>query len=192
MFSDEVRLCLRHTDRRRRVYRRIGEEHADACVERVTAFGGGSIMVWGGISLRGKTQLVVVDGNLNSERYINQILSPHVVPFAQRIGDDFVFQQDNARPHTAQATANYLHAEGVQVMAWPACSPDLNPIEQLWDQLKRAVYRRMDGQSTMADLRRVILEEWDRIPNFRVVNLIRSMRRRTADCFQANGGYIRY
>ena len=61
MFTDEMRACLRHTDGRKRVWRRRGEQHAECCVQPVTAFGGGSVMVWEGISTRGKTELTCVE-----------------------------------------------------------------------------------------------------------------------------------
>jgi transposase len=86
LFSDEVRICLRHIDRRRKVWRRVGEEHHEK-----TSYGGGSIMSWAGISGNGKTALVEINGNLNSQRYINEIIVPHIQPFAQRVGQQFIF-----------------------------------------------------------------------------------------------------
>ena len=87
LFTDEMRACLRHIDGRRRVWRRRGEQHSECCVQPVTAFGGGSVMVWGGITLTNKTHLIQINGNLNSNLYVAEILRLHVVPHAAAIGN---------------------------------------------------------------------------------------------------------
>ena len=87
LFTDEMRACLRHIDGRRRVWRRRGEQHSDSCVQPVTAFGGGSVMVWEGITLTNKTHLIQINRNLNSNRYVAEILRFHVVPQAAAIGN---------------------------------------------------------------------------------------------------------
>ena len=107
--------------------------------------------------------LVIVDGNLNSRRYIDEILRPVVVPYVQNMGQGALFQDDNARPHRARIVDAYLQ-EQITRVDWPACSPDLNPIEHAWNQLGRAVQTRLNVDSTRADLRRLLLEEWDRLP----------------------------
>ena len=83
-----------------------------------------------------------------------------VVPYAGAIGQDFILQDDNARPHRAGIVRNFLDGEGIERMEWPALSPDLNPIENLWDQLGRAVASHMNVNSTLADLREVLVVEW--------------------------------
>lgn len=192
LFSDEFRCCMRQVDGRVRVWRRRGEAHASNCVQEVDAYRGGSVMVWGGICLQGRTDLVPIEGNLNARRYVDEVLRPHVVPFAGAVGADFVFQQDNARPHTARYSQNFLEQEGVEVMEWPANSPDLNPIEQLWDQLAKAVAARVQLDSTVNDLRRFLQEEWQRIPQIRIQRLVNSMRKRCQECLQARGGHTTY
>ena len=81
LFSDESRFALSHADGRTRVYRRTNEHYADCCVLERDRFGGSSVMVWGGIMGRQKTDLVVMQGNLNARRYIDDALRPHVIPF---------------------------------------------------------------------------------------------------------------
>ncbi len=103
-----------------------------------------------------------------------------------------LFQDDNAHPHRARIVDAFLQQEGITRMEWPACSPDLNPIEHLWDQLGRAVQTRLHAQSTLADLRRILVEEWDRLPQHRVQRLVHSMRRRCDSCIAVAGGPTRY
>ena len=189
LFSDESRFCLRSIDGRLRVWRRRGERYTDVCVQPAVAFGGGSVMIWGGISDRTKTNTVHIQGNLNSPRYIAEVLQPHVVPHANQIGNGFIFQDDNARPHRARIVDQFLQAHGIQRMVWPACSPDL---EALWDQLGRAATARMQANTTLDQLRNILTEEWNAIDQARITRLINSMRRRCVACIDARGGYTRY
>ena len=82
LFSDETKICVDHPDTRQGVWRRRAERYANPCVQETNRWGGGSVMVWGGIS----TELVVINGNLSAQRYINLVLRPVVLPFlnAQR------------------------------------------------------------------------------------------------------------
>ena len=122
-------------DRRRKVWCRRGERFQDCCVKQVSHRGGGSVMVWEGLSWRHKTQLIVVDSNLTARRYIDEILEPEVVPFLCNNGDVTLFQLDNARAHSARPTMDFFHQNGEQILPWPAFSPDLNPTEPLGIQL---------------------------------------------------------
>ena len=97
LFSDESRFNLSHHDSRIRVFRRKGERFADNCLIEKDRFGSSSVMVWGGIMGRGKTNLIVVQDNLNAQGSINQILQPEAVPFLQRHGPA-ILMHDNARP----------------------------------------------------------------------------------------------
>ena len=102
------------------------------------------MMVWGGISHNGKNQLVTVNGTLNAQKYRDDILAPVVLPFMQAANGVTILQQDNARPRTARATTQFLTANNVNVMEWPSMSPDLSPIEHIWDKLDRRVHARLD------------------------------------------------
>ena len=98
-------------------------------------------MVWDGIMGRRKTNLIVVQGNLNAQGYINQILQPEAVPFFQRHAPA-IFVHGNARPHVARIYRPFLNRNNVNVLPWPAVSPDMNPIEHIWDYLGRRVRAR--------------------------------------------------
>ena len=89
----------------------------------------------GGISDQGKTDLIVVQGNMTGQRYIDQILRPVVVPYARNHGPGFQLMDDNARPHRANIVTNFLAAQHInRFLPWPAISPDMNPLEHFWDE----------------------------------------------------------
>ena len=192
MFSDESRFKLSMNDGRLRIWRRPNERFRDEHIHEYDAFGRGSVMIWAGISLGGRTDIVFVDGTLTAQRYIDEILRPIVVPYAGAIGPNFILQDDNARPHRARITDDFLEEEAITRMDWPAVSPDLNPIEHLWDELGRKVTARLTPQSTEQQLRELLLEEWRRIPQRSIDKLINSMRTRCAECIAAQGGHTHY
>ncbi|GFW44017.1 transposable element Tc1 transposase [Trichonephila clavipes] len=121
-----------------------------------------------------------------------KILRPHVIPYAGAIGDSFVFQEDNARPHSARLVENMLEAETIQRMEWPACSPDLNPIEHVWDMLGRRIATRPRPPATVRDLEIALLEEWNSIPQSLIDNLIVSMANRCAAVLAVRGDHTPY
>ena len=190
LFTDESRFCLSHGDGRVRVWRRRGERFADACVIQQDRWGGGSVMVWGGIHQRGRTNLIVLNGNLNARRYIDEVLLPEVVPYVRR--HNLSLQQDNARPHSARLTTTFLQQQNVATLPWPPYSPDLSPIEHLWDRIDRGIRSRDHQPQNLHELRRAIQEEWDNIPQPQIATLIGSMRQRCTEVHNANGGHTRY
>lgn len=193
LFTDESRFCLRSPDGRERVWRRQNERFMDCVISERLSFNGGSVMVWAGISREAHTDLIFVEnGALNAHRYIEDILQNAVVPYSHFIGDGFVLMQDNARPHVALVVNEYLDEVGIERMVWPACSPDFNPIEHLWDQLQRRIRRRPVLPDSLQDLRIALQEEFDAIPQEFVTNLIDSMPRRLNEAVLKRGGHTRY
>ncbi|GFW79047.1 transposable element Tcb2 transposase [Trichonephila clavipes] len=126
------------------------------------------------------------------ERYADEILRPHVFPYAGAIGDSFVFQDDNSRPHRARLVENMLKAETIQRVEWPACSPDLNPIEHVWDMLRRRIAARPRPPATVRDLEIALLEEWNSIPQSLIDNLLASMANRCAAVLAVRGDHTPY
>ena len=191
IFSDESRFSLDFADRRKRVWRRKNERHARCCVAEHDRFGGGSVMVWGAISWNSKSNLVFIDGNLNAQRYCNEVLRPHVFPYVRRLGNNALFQQDNARCHVARVCTALLTANNINTLDWPARSPDLSPIEHLWDILGRRARANHDVTSIRA-MKRALQIEWQAIPQVQIKTLIRSMRKRCTACIRAQGGHTQY
>ena len=141
LFTDESRFGVDFTDRRARVWRMPSERFGPVCVVEHDWFGGGSVMVWAGISAQGKTDLHVIDnGTLTALRYVNEILDVYVRPYAGAVGENFILMDDNARAHRARITDQYLEQATIVRKEWPARSPDLNPVYrrvQVWCGLYR-------------------------------------------------------
>lgn len=191
VFSDESRFNLFHADGRFRVYRRRNERFADNCVLEHDRFGGGGVMVWAAINFNFKSQLIICNGNLNAERYIQQVLQPVVLPMFQR-RQRLIFMQDNAPAHRARATTTFLNNNNIPVLPWPSRSPDCNPIEHLWDELGRRLRRRQNQPNNVRDLANALIDEWRRIPRRVYRNLCESMDSRLRAVIAANGGHNRY
>ena len=192
LFSDESRFCLKFSDGRARVYRRRGERFSDACVLETDRFGGGSVMIWGGISHVERTDLKVIDGNLNAARYRDEIIAPIVLPFLRRHRFSHVFQHDNARSHVARESMDFLNDNHIRTLPWPALSPDLKLIKHLWDELGRRVRNGLNPPETLDELRRALIQEWNNIPQTFIRKLIGSMRRRCQAVIHARGGHTHY
>lgn len=193
LFSDESRIGLYGADGRDRVYRRSGERYAECTFSERVSFQGGSIMVWAGIAFNSRTELVIVEnGTLTAARYVQEIVEEHVLPHALFIGDTFVLMHDNARPHTARCVNEYLSEVGIARMDWPARSPDLNPIEHLWDQLKKRIRSRKPRPTSLEELKTAALEEWEVIPQENIKTLILSMQQRMEEVITKRGGNTHY
>ena len=127
-------------------------------------------MVWGGIAHGIKSQLIIVAGNMTAVRYRDEILRPVAVPLVQQ--RNLILQQDNARPHVARVCQDFHRT------AWPPYSPDLTPIEHMWDELDRRVRKRRNPPETLAQLRNALIDEWNNIPMRSVNALVNSIQRR--------------
>jgi transposase len=136
--------------------------------------------------MTGQTQLVRFQGNLNAARYIEEILTPYVLPVMEN--PIAIFQQDNARSHTTRATMRFLEDNDIEVLEWPSQSPDINPIEHLWDESDRRVRRCAAPPETLDALAQALQEEWTAIPEELIQNLIGSMGRRCQAVIDSNGG----
>ncbi|KAF0711309.1 hypothetical protein AaE_012241 [Aphanomyces astaci] len=154
--------------------------------------GGGSVMVWGAIARCGKSALAILTGKQNSGDYVFT-LSEYLLPFAHlKFGSDFVFQQDNAPIHTSAETKQFCADQFIDLLPWPARSPDLNPIENLWSTMSRVVYNNGRQYQNVAELRAAVLLAWDMISDEEVKNLIDSMHRRCLETIRRNGEKTHY
>ncbi|KFM75150.1 Transposable element Tcb1 transposase, partial [Stegodyphus mimosarum] len=187
MFSDESRFSLQSDSRRAFIRRAPGTRyHQENIVER-HRYGGAGVLVWGGIILGSRTDLHVQIGTMTSQIYRDVILEQHVRLFRGAMGAQFVFMDDNARPHRANIVSECLQSEDITRMHWPAFSPDLNRVEHVWDMLGRRVAACQPPPTCLPELRRALLSELCNIPQDQIYNLILSMPRRCTDCIASSG-----
>ncbi len=139
LWSDESKFDILVGNHGCRVLRTKEEGDLPACHQR-SVQKPAPLMVWGCISVYGMGSLHVLEGTMNAERYI-KVLEKHMVPSRRHLfqGRPCVFQQDNAKPHTAAITTAWLRSRRVRVLNWPACSPDLSPIKNIWCIMKRKI-----------------------------------------------------
>lgn len=162
--------------------------------------GGGGVMIWAGIigdELVGPVR--VPDGvKITSQAYcqlLDSVLLPWLddVPLAMR--NRLIFQHDNAPSHSAKATQAFLASmgfKGNRLMVWPACSPDLNPIENLWGLLKQAIYKDGTQYTSKEDLWNAIKTSASTIPRSEIKKLTESVDKRIELVLQKKGSYVKY
>ncbi|GFS63643.1 transposable element Tcb1 transposase [Trichonephila clavipes] len=134
VFTDESRNCLQHRDDRIRVWRPRRERMLNSCIRHHHTSPAPGIMVWGGIGYPSCTSLVRIAGTLNNQRYISEVLEPVVLPNLQRLATA-IFQQDNARSHVARVVQRFFVNHQIELLPWPAHSPGLSPIENMWSMV---------------------------------------------------------
>ncbi|KAI4893558.1 hypothetical protein NFI96_021359, partial [Prochilodus magdalenae] len=137
LFIDESRFYLSTCDRRDRLWRCRGECYAACNIIQHDWFGGG---------------------------YQDEILGPDVRPYAGAVGPGFLLMHNNARPHVARVCRQFLENEGTDTIDWPTGSPDLNPIEHLWDIMFRSTRRHQVAPQTVQELSDALVQIWEEIP----------------------------
>ncbi len=152
-------------------------------------------MVWGIFSWHPLGPLVPIEHRLNTTAYLS-IVADHVHPFMTTVNPSSYgyFQQDNAPRHKAQIISDWFleHDNEFTLLKWPPQSPDLNPIEHLWDVVEWEI-RIMDVQSTnLQQLCDAIMSIWTKISEEFFQNLVESMPQRNKAVLKAKGGLTRY
>jgi len=157
-------------------------------------FGGGSLMIWACFCWDKLGPIITIDGSVNQEKYI-EILGDNVLPFWKRMKRRHrspIFQDDNARAHRAISVSNWKRRQGIRSLAWPAQSPELNPIENLWSILKERIRKRIPHPANVKQLEQYIHEEWNQLDLLILKNLVKSMRRRNRMVFLSKGYQTKY
>ncbi|CAG8579165.1 2814_t:CDS:2 [Scutellospora calospora] len=136
------------------------------------------LKAWGGFWVKGKSSLYCFKGIMNAEFYVN-IIKKHLPE-----------QQDNDSKHTSRLATAFIKKNVPVLLDWPSNSPDINPIENLWSVVKQNVEKRMPKD--LSELERYMIEEWNKIPNSFLANLVGSMRRRCELLIEKDGEHISY
>ncbi len=190
IFSDESRFAMEFGDKGPRVWRRPHERYSPGCLRRSVKHPT-SVLVWGCVSMEGTGNLCFINQMVNTEVYL-ETLEYHLLPSIETLfGDEeCIFQQDLAPAHSSKATKKWLTDNNIQVLDWPANSPDLNVIEAIWDTMKRRM--RNKKPTTSEQLKQVIMESWDSITALDIDKLVSSMPRRVAATIRAKGDVTKY
>uniref|UniRef100_A0A158P4H4 Tc1-like transposase DDE domain-containing protein n=1 Tax=Tetranychus urticae TaxID=32264 RepID=A0A158P4H4_TETUR len=155
--------------------------------------GGKGVMVWAGFANGGTTEIAFCQGKMNSDDY-QDILANYLLPVGPLItSGDYTLMQDNAPIHRSKSTKDWLEVNEVKILPWPALSPDLNPIENLWGWMTRQVCYGQGRQfRSIPELKTAIVETWSNVPSELRESLIGSMKNRMLKVIQAKGGSIDY
>ncbi|GFY12498.1 transposable element Tcb2 transposase [Trichonephila clavipes] len=192
LFSDESRFSLSSDCRRQQIWRESGTAYRPENIQEKDRYPTCNIMVWAGIMINGRTRLlVVVNGTMTGQRYIDEVLFPHVCLFRGAVSDKFVFMDDNATCHRTLDVQDCLDSEGIQRLVWPA-PPDLNPIENVWMLWGGKLLVETILRQTRTPLIRALTEEWDKLHQQLMDNVVQSIVRRVECCITLHGGHIPY
>ncbi|GFX43927.1 transposable element Tcb2 transposase [Trichonephila clavipes] len=193
LFTDESRFSLSSDSHRILIWKERGSRnHPSNLIER-DRYGGRGVLVWGGIMLGSRTDLHIFDaGSVNGTCYCNEILLPYVCLLRGAMGLQFLLMDDNAPCHRTVVSEQLLESEDIERMDWPAGSPDLNPIEHVWDFLGRRLAARTLPPLTIRELRLALQDEWAAMPQQLIDTLILSMGRRCETCLAVRGDHIPY
>lgn len=191
IWSDESKFELFSSNRREKVWRKpntaLDPKHLTATVKH----GGGSVMVWGCMAASGVGKLIFIDGKMDQFLY-KRILQENLLSSARQLNmeADFVFQQDNDPKHTAKSVKKWLSENIENVLNWPSQSPDINPIEHLWDHLDRKKCKK--NPKSIAALKTILQDEWKEISAEVTKKLVDSMPRRLQAVRDAKGNPTKY
>lgn len=148
--SDENKFNLDAPDSCKQYWRDLRQDR-HTCFKR--GFGGGTVMIWDALCFMGKTPTCFIPIRMDAEKYVN-LLDTELIEFGANLyGDDWTFQQDNASIHCAKVTQSFFTS---RKMGWPALSPDLNPIENLWGILSAKVFKNGRQFETAVQLKLAI------------------------------------
>jgi transposase len=192
LWTDESKFEIFGSKTRTYVRRCAGERVLEACTKASVKHGGGSVMVWGCFGNNQVGDLVKIEGILLKEGYKSN-LEQHVLPNGRRlIGRGFIFQEDNDPKHSSKLCRNFMADKEkhryLYVMEWPAQSPDLNPIELLWDEIDRTI--RKKSPTSKSHLWQILQQSWSEINNVTLEKLVKRMPRLCKAVIKNNGGHI--
>jgi transposase len=190
LFSDESLFVLSWSGKKM-VWRRMNEKYIKECIRSTVKQDNKKLMMWGCFCANGIGNLHQIHGNMDAKMYKN-ILIYQMRPIAKKLfpNGDFIFQHDNCKTHTANIIKKYLKSQKIQTLDWPAQSPDLNPIENLWKIIKEKVGNK--NPTNIDEYYQILLNEWKNIDSNLLKKLIATMPKRCNDVIKNKGYPIKY
>ena len=187
IFSDESHFKVFNRKNRSYVRRLPSESDRPFNFQPRIQGGGGSVSVWGLMTAKGVAPLVFYDGRMNGQSYINVVESKLLPYIKKNFGpnDSWWYVQDNAPCHKSDFTMSWMKKHKINVLDWPAVSPDLNVIENIWDIIDKKLTKC--HPTSVNDLQLMILKLWTEISAQTCTDLVQSMTRRIKKCIQVRG-----
>ena len=180
-----------HNDDRMRVRRYAGERNLRSCIILRHRGPTPSVMVWGAIGYNMRSQLLHIEDNLNSNSYIRKVLQPKVLLLLQAT-PRAIFQQDSAQPHVARIVQAFFQRRRVSLLPWPTRSPDVSPIEHVWDMVGRRLIHQGPPAPGLDALWTRIQTAWRDIPQEDIHGLFDFMPCIIERLIAAHGGFTPY
>lgn len=191
IWSDETKFNLFGSDGKVMVWRTPKEELDPKCTVPTVKHGGGSVMCWGCFSSAGVGSLVFIDGNMTGEMY-REILDKNLFQSTKKLkmGNGWLFQHDNDPKHRAAIVTNWLNRCRVERLKWPSSSPDMNPIEHLWDEIERRMKKHQP--KNVQELKDSLVRVWEAVEGEVLKKLVDSVPNRLNELIRMKGYPTRY
>lgn len=179
-----------------RVFREDNKRYETRNIVPTRKWDGGGVLVWACFHAKGKGPLVILEAKVDQSYYI-ECLANHFVPWLELLslntGKDYIFQEDNATCHTGRLTKEFKSKMTIECLdSWPSQSPDLNPIENIWNALEKGLESRKEEILKKDNLKACIYEEWEKLDVSLLDNLVSSMPARCQAVIKARGGNSKY
>ena len=194
IWSDETKISRFGSDGRSWAWIRDGNDLEEHHVKQTVKHGGGSIMIWGCMTSKGPGFMCKIEGTMDQHLY-KSILEGDLVQtinWYELDSTKIIFQQDNDPKHRSRTVMDWLNQQQFDVLEWPAQSPDLNPIEHLWANLKRRLNQYDHPPTGMLELWERIEDEWNKIDKETCLKLVESMPNRIKAVLKSKGKWTRY
>ena len=191
LWTDESKFNLFGSDGKVMVWRTPKEELDPKCTVPTVKYSGGNVKCWGCFSSCGVGNLVFIDGNMTGGVY-RDILQKKLFESLKKLnlGREWVMQQDNDPKHRAHIVTHWLNEKEVELLKWPPFSPDLNPIEHMWDEVERRMKKEKPKNET--ELKQSLLRVWRGIGTDVTKKLVDSVPNRLNEVIRMNGYPTRY
>jgi hypothetical protein len=191
LFTDESSFNVKGSNGKVYVWRTAQEEWNEDCLNPTFSSGRQSVMIWGSMSWSGVGTIEFLDGNMNGTKYLS-VLGRNLPIAVEKLGlpSDFKLVHDNAPCHKAKMVTDWIQGKGIQTLPHPPQSPDLNPIEHLWDEVER--FLRKNPPSSLSDLKTKLKNGWDQIQAAVTKKLVESMPRRIGMVISNKGRITKY